>query len=170
MARTEASRQAIWLRDFLSDITRASWEILTIRKDNQSAIALTRNPVFHGHSKHIHTRYHFTREFVEKKLIEVEHVPGNEQKVDILTKALGRIKYKEMRELVGVHDLEKIIFKLKGENVGVSLKKARARSNLNPKRSYDQEIMIMREFRKYLNRYLLIGLGLCIVIYIGVEL
>lgn len=95
-----------------------------IRIDNRSAIALTRNPVFHGRSKHIHTRYHFIRECVEKGLMEVEHVPGNEQKADILTKALGRLKYKGMRELIGVHDVEDEDIKLRGVNVGVSLKLA----------------------------------------------
>ncbi|KAG7569396.1 hypothetical protein ISN45_Aa04g021180 [Arabidopsis thaliana x Arabidopsis arenosa] len=45
-----------------------------------------------------------------------------EQKADILTKALGRIKFKEMRELIGVRDMERDDFKLKRENVGVSLK------------------------------------------------
>ena len=39
-----------------------------------------------------------------------------EQRADILTKALGRIKFKEMRELVGVQDI--VNFKFKGENVG----------------------------------------------------
>jgi hypothetical protein len=95
---------------------------VTILIDNKSAIALTKNPVFHGRSKHIHRRYHFIRECVETGQIEVEHVPGNEQKADILTKALGRIKFKEMRDLVGVQDVVKEDFKLKGENVGISLK------------------------------------------------
>ena len=80
--------------------------------------------MFHGRSKHIHSRYHFIRECVEKELLEVEHVPGSEQKADILTKALGRIKYKEMRDLIGVQDLKDMEFKLKGETVEVSLKKA----------------------------------------------
>ena len=93
-----------------------------IRIDNQSAIALTRNPVFHGKSKHIHKRYHFIRECVENGQVEVEHVPGEEQKADILTKALGRIKFKEMRDYIGMVDLENESFKLKGENVGLSLK------------------------------------------------
>ena len=60
---------------------------------------------------------------VERELLEVEHVPESEQKADILTKALGRIKYKEMRGLMGIQDLKDMEFKLKGENVGVSLKK-----------------------------------------------
>ena len=85
--------------------------------DNKSAIALAKNPVFHGRSKHIHKRYHFIRECVENDQIEVEHVPGEEQKTDLLTKALGRIKFKEMRELVGVQDLSKCDFKLKRVNV-----------------------------------------------------
>ena len=122
MAGTEAARQAIWLQDLLIEIMGDSSEKVVIRIDNQSAIALTRNPVFHGRSKHIHTRYHFIRECVEKGLIEVHHVPGQEQKADILTKALGRIKFREMRDLVGVKDVVGEDFKLKGENVGLSLK------------------------------------------------
>ncbi|XP_033138570.1 uncharacterized protein LOC103844422 isoform X1 [Brassica rapa] len=122
MAGTEAARQAIWLQDLLGQISENLCKKTVIRIDNQSAIALTRNPVFHGQSKHIHTRYHFIRECVEKGLLEVEHVPGNEQKADILTKALGRIKFKEMRDLIGVQDLSKMEFKLKGENVELSLK------------------------------------------------
>lgn len=54
--------------------------------------------------------------------MEVEHIPGSEQKADILTKALGRVKYKEMRDLIGVHDVEEKNFKFRGENVGVNMK------------------------------------------------
>lgn len=124
MAGTEAARQAIWLQDLLSEVMGIPREKVVIRIDNQSSIALTRNPVFHGRSKHIHTRYHFIRECVERGLIKVEHVPGNEQKADILTKALARIKYREMRELIGVHEVKKEDFKLRGETVEVSLKEA----------------------------------------------
>ena len=123
MAGTEAAKQAIWLQDLLGEIMGTSYDGTVLRIDNQSAISLTKNPVFHGRSKHIHSRYHFIRKCVERKLIEVEHVPGSEQKADILTKALGRIKYKEMREMIGVQDLKDMKFKLKGENV-VSLKEA----------------------------------------------
>ncbi|KAL1215285.1 Retrovirus-related Pol polyprotein from transposon TNT 1-94 [Cardamine amara subsp. amara] len=78
MAGTEAARQAIWLQDLLGEITGLQSEKVVIRIDNRSAIALTKNPVFHGQSKHIHTRYHFIKECVENGQIEVEHVPGNE--------------------------------------------------------------------------------------------
>ena len=77
-----------------------------------------KNPVFHGRSKHIDIRYHFIRECVEKNQIEVEHVSGDLQKADILTKALARTKYAEMRELLGVKDLRGLGTRL-GVNVGI---------------------------------------------------
>lgn len=48
----------------------------------------------HGRSKHIHKRYHFIRECVENEQVDVQHIPGNKQRADILTKALGKIKFK----------------------------------------------------------------------------
>ncbi|KAG7546288.1 Zinc finger CCHC-type [Arabidopsis suecica] len=117
MAATEASKQAIWLQDLLSEVTGKTCEKVVLRIDNKSAIALAKNLVFHGRSKHIHKRYHFIRECVENDQVELEHVPGDEQKADILTKALGRIKFKEMRELVGVQDVKVRDIKFEGENV-----------------------------------------------------
>ena len=73
-------------------------------------------------SKHIHTRFHFIRECVEKGLVSVEHVAGVKQNADILTKALGRIKFKEMRDLIGVQDASNEDFKFKRVNVEVNLK------------------------------------------------
>ncbi|KMT17950.1 hypothetical protein BVRB_2g034700 [Beta vulgaris subsp. vulgaris] len=52
----------------------------------------------------------------------VTEVTGNLQKADILTKALGKTKFKEMKSLIGVQDIKEDYFKLKGENVVVSLK------------------------------------------------
>ena len=123
---TESARQVIWLQDLLSEVTGISCEKAVIR------IAWTKNPVFPGRSKHIHKRYHFIWECVEKRLVEVEHVPGNEQTTYILIKALGRIKFKDMRSFNGIQELEKFDFKFKWENVDLSLKKAWVTSYSNP--------------------------------------
>ena len=120
MAATEAAKQGIWLQKLLGEITSDSKKAL-IRIDNKSAISLTKNPVFHGRSKHIHKRFHFIRECVEEGLVAVSHVAGKEQKADILTKALGRLKFKEMRSFIGVHDMRDRDVKLKGEIVDLSL-------------------------------------------------
>lgn len=116
MAANAAACQAIWLQDFLSEVTGKAREKVTIRIDNSSAIALSKNPVFFGRSKHIHARYHFIRESVEEDKICVEHVSGNKQKADILTKPLAKIKFKEMRDLMGMEDISKSGLEIRGVN------------------------------------------------------
>ena len=55
---------------------------------------------------------------LENEQIEVDHILGSEQKVDILTKSLERIKFREIRDLIGVKVVSEDEFKLKGEYVG----------------------------------------------------
>ncbi|KAD2806009.1 hypothetical protein E3N88_39386 [Mikania micrantha] len=105
MAATSAACQAIWLQRLLAEILGEKEEKVTIKVDNQSALALTRNPVFHGRSKHIDTRYHFIRECVEEGRIKVENVSGTEQIADILTKALPRLKHEEMKNQLGLKEI-----------------------------------------------------------------
>ena len=54
--------------------------------DNQSAIKLARNPVFHKRSKHIAIKYHFVREKLESKEFTFEFVRTLEMAADQLTK------------------------------------------------------------------------------------
>ncbi|GJR27081.1 zinc finger, CCHC-type containing protein [Tanacetum coccineum] len=105
MAATGAACQALWLKRLLSELTGWEEKRITLKVDNISAIALVRNPVFHGRSKHIDIRYHFIRECVENGHINVEHVSGELQRADILTKALPRLKFVTMRQMLGVQDL-----------------------------------------------------------------
>ena len=117
MAATEAAKHVIWLQDLISKITRRKMEKTLIRVDNKSAIALSKNPVF---TVEANTFTNGFTSFVNKlcKTRDVEHVPGTEQKADILTKALARIKFKEMREQIQVQDLSEDGLKLRKENVG----------------------------------------------------
>lgn len=48
MAETEAAKQAVWLQELLAEIVGKECEKVVVRIDNKSAIALTKNPVFHG--------------------------------------------------------------------------------------------------------------------------
>lgn len=104
MAATAAACQGIWLRGLLTELTGEEPEPIMLQVDNKSAIELMNNPVFHGRSKHIDTRFHFIRECIEKGLIIVKHVRTEDQRADILTKALPRVKFQEMRELLGVQN------------------------------------------------------------------
>nr|GEW32471.1 ribonuclease H-like domain, reverse transcriptase, RNA-dependent DNA polymerase [Tanacetum cinerariifolium] len=105
MAATGAACQALWLKRLLSELNGWEEKRITLKVDNILVIALVRNPIFHGRSKHIDIRYHFICECVENGHINVEHVSGELQRVDILTKALPRLKFVTMRQMLGVQDL-----------------------------------------------------------------
>ncbi|KAG6515151.1 hypothetical protein ZIOFF_025536 [Zingiber officinale] len=106
MAATTAACHALWLRSLASELTGVKPKPVTLFVDNKSAIALMKNPVFHGRSKHIDTRFHFIRKCIEKGQIVVEFVNTGEQRADALTKALPGVKLAVMRQLLGVRDLQ----------------------------------------------------------------
>ncbi|URE07325.1 Retrotransposon protein [Musa troglodytarum] len=56
--------------------------------DNKATIAMTKNPTFHGRTKHIEIRYHFIRDFVASGAIAMKYYGTDEQVADILTKSL----------------------------------------------------------------------------------
>ena len=72
IVETVAACQAIWLRRILIDLNERQEDGATIYCDNISSIALSKNPVFHGRSKHIEIRYHFIRELMENGDIKME--------------------------------------------------------------------------------------------------
>nr|GEY26303.1 hypothetical protein [Tanacetum cinerariifolium] len=105
MVATAAVCQASWLRELLAEVTGMERQQVIIRVDNKLAIALSKNSVFHERSKHIHTRYHFIHEYVKNEQVIVEHVYRENQRANPLTNALARIRFKEMRLLLGVQEL-----------------------------------------------------------------
>ena len=69
IALTPAAQEAIWLRQLLSELEQEPEKKVVIYEDNQSTICLSKNPQFHGHSKHIAIKYHFIRDQVKEPLI-----------------------------------------------------------------------------------------------------
>lgn len=91
MALSEATKEAIYLRNLLSDLT-GQQDCVEIYNDNQSTQKLANNPVFHDRSKHIDIRYHFVRDAVRDKIIDLKYLPTGEMIADILTKPLKGVK------------------------------------------------------------------------------
>ncbi|RDX69180.1 hypothetical protein CR513_51742, partial [Mucuna pruriens] len=88
VAATSCTCQAIWLRRLLKEFNMNQEESTKIHIDNKSAQILAKNSVFHERSKHIDTRYHFIRECIVKKEVELVHVKTQDQVADIFTKPL----------------------------------------------------------------------------------
>jgi hypothetical protein len=102
VAACEAAREGVWLQRLLRDINMVSERPLELQCDNQSAIQLIKNPVFHQRTKHIDVRYHFIRELQEKGDINVTYVPTEKQLADPLTKPLPNPRFSLLRELTGI--------------------------------------------------------------------
>ena len=102
VAATAAACQGMWLNRLNSELSGIDETMVKLLVDNKLAIVLTKNLVQHSRTKHIDTRHHFIRQYVEDKKIQVDYVRTEDQLADILTKSLGRVKFLEMRERLGV--------------------------------------------------------------------
>ena len=71
--------------------------------DNQSALALIQNPVFHSRTKHIGVRHHFVREKVEDGTVTFTYCPTEQMTADSLTKPVPTEKTNYCRSEMGVH-------------------------------------------------------------------
>ena len=65
----------------------------TIWFNNLSALALATNPVFHARTKYVEVDYHFIREKVTNKNIQLHHISTDDQLANILTKALSSPRF-----------------------------------------------------------------------------
>ncbi|PON33785.1 Ribonuclease H-like domain containing protein [Parasponia andersonii] len=93
---------AIWLKRLLKELNKPQKEPMEICIDNKSAIALAKNPVFLDRSKHIDTRYHYIRECVANKEVQLEYIRSHDQIADLFTKPLKFEDFTRLRNLLGI--------------------------------------------------------------------
>ncbi|GJX59855.1 putative ribonuclease H-like domain-containing protein [Tanacetum coccineum] len=94
VAAASGCGQVLWIQNQLLDYGY-NFMNTKIYIDNNSAICIVKNPVFHSRTKHIEIRHHFIRDCFEKKLIYVDHIHTDDNVADLLTKAfdVGRFQY-----------------------------------------------------------------------------
>nr|GLL16848.1 Retrovirus-related Pol polyprotein from transposon TNT 1-94 [Ipomoea trifida] len=80
----------------------AQEEATTIFVDNQAAIAVSRNSVFHGKTKHFKVKLYFVREVQKTNEVNLVRCSTGVQLADILTKGLPRSRFEVLREKIGV--------------------------------------------------------------------
>ena len=74
----------------------------TLYLDNQSAIAVSRNPEHHGRMKHLDLHHCWLRDVVKAGIINVKYIPTASMPADIMTKTLPKATVEEMRRLLGL--------------------------------------------------------------------
>ena len=63
---------------------------------------LAKNPVFHQKTKHIDVKYHFIREVLDDKLLELVKIHTDDNPADLFTKSLRAERFAHCRALMGV--------------------------------------------------------------------
>ena len=101
MAITEAVKEAIWLQGLLKELG-VEQKSITIFCDNQSAIQLAKNQVYHARTKHIDVRYHFVREIIEEGGVTVKKIHTTENPADMLTKVVTAVKFQHFLDLINI--------------------------------------------------------------------
>lgn len=103
MASTAA--EITWLTYLFMDIGLFLLQPPRILCDNQSALHMSKNPVFHARSKHIELDYHFVREKVTAGQLSTHYVPSFKQIADVFTKALSKFQFLNLRRKLGIFPL-----------------------------------------------------------------
>ena len=88
-ALASASADLCWLRVLLKDLGICLHDPPILWCDNVSALAIASNPVFHARTKHIKVDFHFIRELVLRKDLQVKFVSTTDQHANIFTKGLS---------------------------------------------------------------------------------
>ena len=100
MAACAAAQEALWLRMLLSDLGVDIVKPISLKEDNQAAIAFSKNPGDPKRLKHIDARYHFVRERVASGELTLDYISTDAQLADIFTKALDITVFKKLRVLL----------------------------------------------------------------------
>eukprot|EP00253_Pinus_taeda_P005546 PITA_05546 len=101
----EASKEALWLRQILSEFGFQQQHPTTLWCDNQSFIQLCKDLVQDQRRKHIELHMNFIRKLIHDHVLEVQYCSTNYQVADIFTKALTEAKFTKLRFMVGVQEV-----------------------------------------------------------------
>lgn len=103
IAATEACKEVLWMKKFLQELG-VEQRRYVLYCDSQSAIRLSKNPTFHSKSKHIDVRYHWIRDTLNERLLEIEKIHTDENGSDMMTKVLPKGKHELCRSKAGMVD------------------------------------------------------------------
>ena len=64
----------MWIQTLLYDLGIKTPQAARLWCDNIGATYLSANPVFHARTKHIEVDFHFVRERVARKLLDIQYI------------------------------------------------------------------------------------------------
>ena len=101
MAVTEAAKEALWLTGLVRELGIQQVGV-SLYCDNQSAIYMAKNQVYHARTKHIDVRFHKIRELVATGELLLEKIHTSKNAAEMLTKPITTDKFKHCLDLTNV--------------------------------------------------------------------
>lgn len=102
VALTETCKETMWLKRLMQFFNISNDSKVVIFTDSQSCLKMIKNDKFSNRTKHIDTKYHFTKNLVSKGEIVLQYVETENNVADMFTKPLGSVKLKFLRERAGL--------------------------------------------------------------------
>jgi hypothetical protein len=102
IAMTRATKEAIWIRQYMGELFGDFIDPTILYVDNQSAIAMAKNDSFHARTKHIALPYHFVRHAVATSIVSLSWIPSEANLTDLFTKGLDSTKTSRLSRGLGL--------------------------------------------------------------------
>ncbi|KAJ9545518.1 hypothetical protein OSB04_025225 [Centaurea solstitialis] len=108
IAASDAAKEAVWLRNFLSDlrVIASISRPIDIFCDNSGAVAQAKEPREHHKSRHVLRKYHLIRDIIGRGDVRICKTPTEENVPDPLTKPLARVKHEAHASSIGMQYLD----------------------------------------------------------------
>jgi len=98
----QAAFEETWLVRLLKELGISNLTPVQLHCDNQSALHIARNSIFHERTKYIEIDCHFMRDKVLEGLLQLHYLPTTAQLVDVLTKVLPGPHFQQLLSKLGM--------------------------------------------------------------------
>ncbi|XP_035539541.1 uncharacterized mitochondrial protein AtMg00810-like [Juglans regia] len=103
-ALANTTAEVLWLQSLLKELHIFLPKAPILWCDNLGATYLSVNPILHSRTKHMEIDFHFVRDRVAAKTIQVAFLPSKDQLADIFTKPIVSTRFSSMRTSLTVVD------------------------------------------------------------------
>nr|GMD39103.1 Copia protein [Ipomoea batatas] len=98
ISATAAINHALWLRKIISHLHLEQKASTKVMVDNQTDIAISNNPIFHGKTKHFSIKLFFIKNVQKGGTVWLKYCKTKDQLAYIFTKPLAKGRFEDLRE------------------------------------------------------------------------